>query len=1480
MGGDLRSLVSRHWAPIGIGVLVGIGSAWGATDLLALALVDRFRPELEKQISKPLGHPVRIGAFRGLRPWGIAIGASQILPGPKDDSSVSIQGATIKFAPIASLRRWKPVLNLDLYGSKVTLRRNQQGSYWVLGAPSSAPPPDMDIELGQSQPVKIDFDPSDLSIKATARLKIQLAKKVVGGSAKLFLPEGGRLTLNGLSSWDKPNFRLNTRLEQIRLRPLGPLFPGEKPIELKGQLGGNMQLTLKKGRMTCRGGIGGVSLGIKGGPLSQVLSSPEAKVSCSGGRLRFPGMQWSYGNWKVSLGGAIQLNKAYELDALVRQSDQGIQVLGKVRGNWYRPTFKFSGQWRPKEPFEASKPWMFSSKLAIDWRKRNSVKAFLEHLKINGGGLNVLAAGALYPDLNVSSSQLQVDGKAFSSIPLLEEILGTSVPVNGRFSFTGASSSPRFQLGLNQRLNPLLNRWSLQAKWQQVDSLLRLNSFESEQLKGFAQLPLAISNSGIRIGDLKADINLESFPLDRLGPLLGTPMGGTLSASGKINGPLNQLSPDLSLEVINPEAGPLRLLEDWKGTFVGTDGSGGLLRMASYGAVIPGQLSATLGANWLPTDVQIKRLNGMLSLNGTPALYRWKVRDFKLNGLELAVPPSGSFEGLFGQINGEGRLGLQPFSTDGELVVNNPGLSRLRLKQATLAGQFLNGGYSLKGEMLPPDTGQVTFNTDGNISGPINVNAEVRGLSAKWLTTTGLNIPELLRGSPPAYGRAEDLGELMINTFGGVVDGQLKALAQAHAAIGAFEKQNRKSRPIHLEDLRGQVDAVVDLQGPSFNRMEIDLKARGHLWTEGQDEDLALMVKPFVATMRGPLQGGEGEFSLLHLPFSLLALVAPLPPALRGSIGMQGTYSLVQDRKDLSAELLLEDASLGNESLVFDRGRVALIDNRLNLDLALRSSSTKEPVTLTGQVPLDPSLPLDVRVESHGDGLSFLTAFAGDQVEWRGGETDLKLLFSGSLEALQANGFLVMKDVALIVSDQKIKDLEASMVFDFSRLEVQNLQAKIGANGNLRGQGAIGLLQPTQEKDPFAIEISDARIRLPNANVLVAGNIDVGGALVKPRLGGEILINEGSISPKGSRFIKPKKNQDTAFDSFQPGVRKASAQQAKAPVVSANTLLEEKWDFTKPLALLSPNLESASSQSIRDSIPNLPAIRFENLRLRFGPNLRIAVQPVANFRTKGLLTLNGALDPSLKVQGVVQLLNGRISLLTSTFNLDRRAPNVAVFTPSMGLIPYVDIAMSTKVSDTISFGSGNNAASSNLFESNGEGTLGAGGQLRLVKVLAKVVGPADRIKQNLQLTSSPSMSPKQLAALIGGNSLAGLSGANAGAAIATVFGQALLSPVLGTFSEAFSSRMQVALYPTYVSPQVDNERERVSGRVPPELALVTDIGVDITDQFDFSVLAAPSRSDIPPQGKLTYLIKPNLSISGSVDTQGTWQSELQVFFRF
>jgi translocation and assembly module TamB len=372
------------------------------------------------------------------------------------------------------------------------------------------------------------------------------------------------------------------------------------------------------------------------------------------------------------------------------------------------------------------------------------------------------------------------------------------------------------------------------------------------------------------------------------------------------------------------------------------------------------------------------------------------------------------------------------------------------------------------------------------------------------------------------------------------------------------------------------------------------------------------------------------------------------------------------------------------------------------------------------------------------------------------------------------------------------------------------------------------------------------------------GDLQVTGSLTALEIGGELAIGRGSIN-------------------VQPGRLEA----ASGPVASSGKeLLESRWTFEQPLVLVGSELESDASEALRRGLPQVKAVGFNDLRLRLGPGLTVGVPNLASFGAKGLLRINGRLDPTLTAQGVVRLERGRLNLFTTTFSLDPDAPNVAVFTPSLGLIPYLDIALRTQVSDSLnlgnSLGSGGSLSLAQL-ETTQAGSLN---QLNLVKVFLSVSGPADRLADSLTLRSSPPLPEDRLLALIGGNSLAGLAGAGAGAALATVLGQSLLSPVLGTLSDAFGQRLSFALYPAYVNPTVNSTAERRSGRVPPQLVLGAEIGLDVTERFNASVLAAPNRSDVPPQLNLTYKASELLNVQGSIDTQGAWQTQLQVFFRF
>ncbi len=1455
----------------GISVALVGGGAWFALDRLAAALVDQMRPQLERQLSKPLGHPLRIGEYRGLRFWGIALGPITVEPGPSDASTASVQSVGIAFDPLASLRRWKPVAVIRLQGARLNLRRNPQGSYWIPGIAGDQPPPKLDLAIRLIDPAQVRIEPADLQIRVAGQAAVHLDQSWGDGAFQVVLPEQGRLGLRLKGGWRKPEVDVQARIEKLRLRSLQGLIPTANTLSLDGQLGGDLRLGWKSGQARCAGGLSLVNFTLQADGTQGPLQSPQLQMSCKSDRLQISPSAWSYGPYRATLAGDVALNRTFDLRLKLHEPGQERELRASLQGPWRQPRFAVDGRWRLPDGVPIEAPVQLRLLLTGDWRNPQAVRAQLDRLDLNAPGLRFQAKGAVYPELEVNSERLELAGPAWSRLPLVPDLLGQRAPVRGSFQLRGATLSPELSLALSQQANPLLQDWSLKADWTAAEGIARLRRFSSAELEAKAAVPLRWNAGRSQIGDLDAAVELRAFPLARLGPLVGTTMGGRLSAFGALKGPLNALQPNLDLQLSNPRAGTLQLVETWSGRFEGLAGGGGQLRMASGSGPIGGSLQANLGRNWLPTGVTLRRQRGELTLAGSPASYRWRAQGLPLDGLELALPPKGRFEGLYGRLSGEGTLGLQPLEMAGSITLDQPGLLGLQLRQARLEGTYRNRGYQLTGELLPPETegGLVLLEADGLVGGGLEADLDAQGLSARWLTRGLLSLSELNRDSPDANGHAADLGTLLVDTFGGAIDGQLKALRQLQEELAARDRQDHARAAFHPEHLRGQMDAQIKVSGPSLADLNLDLKARGHLWVEGEDVDHALQIEPFVATLSGPLRDGQGEFSLKHLPFTLLALVVPVPPALQGGLGLSGTYRLGQaSGPELTTELVLENASIGSHRLRLEKGQITLKGKALQLDLALKDEAAAQPVVLTGQVPLEPSGALDVRVLTKGDGLRFLTGFTNDRVAWTGGDARLRLILSGTLQAPQANGFLVVEKGGFAIENQTISDLNTSVVFDFNRLEVQSLQARVGKKGRLEGQGGLGLFRPTQEVEPLNLALKQSRISLPMADVAVTADLTVGGALVRPRLAGKVDISNGKIRPAPALFARGK---STTSDSANTGATRP---------VAFNTLLEEQWDFEQPLVLLGPEVEADTSRSLKAAIPQFPALGFDNLRVTFGPKLAVTVAPIAAFTTQGQLTLNGALDPSLRLQGVVRMLTGRISFFTTTFQLDPRVTNVAVFTPSMGLIPYIDVAMVSRVSDSVSLGSSSNAVSTNVFDSNGTGSFGAAGQLRLVKVMVEASGPADRLADNLVLRSSPPMPRAQLQGLIGGNSLAGLSNSGGGTALAAVLGQSLLTPVIGTLTDAFSQRLQFALYPTYVSPEIQDEQERVSGRVPPQLALVTELGLDVSERFNFSVLAAPNRNDIPPQGTLSYQIDNNLSISGSVDNQGTWQSQFQVFFRF
>ena len=149
------------WLLIGSSAAAGLAVAAGVQllDQSAVRLVSQLRDPLQSSLSASLGHAVEFGTYRGLRPWGFALGPSKAAATALDPSSLHLDELQVRFNPLASLRRWRPVVELHLRGLEARLHRQDDGGFWRFGTPAASeePLPDMDLRFVLPRPARVEL---------------------------------------------------------------------------------------------------------------------------------------------------------------------------------------------------------------------------------------------------------------------------------------------------------------------------------------------------------------------------------------------------------------------------------------------------------------------------------------------------------------------------------------------------------------------------------------------------------------------------------------------------------------------------------------------------------------------------------------------------------------------------------------------------------------------------------------------------------------------------------------------------------------------------------------------------------------------------------------------------------------------------------------------------------------------------------------------------------------------------------------------------------------------------------------------------------------------------------------------------------------------------------------------------------------------------------------------------------------------------
>jgi len=107
-------------AAVGVAA-VGLGVGHWALELALKKVYGHWKPVLERQVTRVMGHPFELGPYQGLGWGGLRVGATRLAPGRFDRSSLTATAGAVSLDPLASLGQGFPVVQISLEGVRADL---------------------------------------------------------------------------------------------------------------------------------------------------------------------------------------------------------------------------------------------------------------------------------------------------------------------------------------------------------------------------------------------------------------------------------------------------------------------------------------------------------------------------------------------------------------------------------------------------------------------------------------------------------------------------------------------------------------------------------------------------------------------------------------------------------------------------------------------------------------------------------------------------------------------------------------------------------------------------------------------------------------------------------------------------------------------------------------------------------------------------------------------------------------------------------------------------------------------------------------------------------------------------------------------------------------------------------------------------------------------------------------------------------------
>ncbi|BAY09558.1 translocation/assembly module TamB domain-containing protein [Calothrix sp. NIES-2098] len=954
-----------------------------------------------------------------------------------------------------------------------------------------------------------------------------------------------------------------------------------------------------------------------------------------------------------------------------------------------------------------------------------------------------------------------------------------------------------------------------------------------------------------QITDLNLNVQAQNYDLQQLPIKLpnAVDLAGKADFAGQITGNLPVPNIQGQLRLRNLAVKNFAFEPVLSGNIQSVQGKGTNLDLAGN----RDRIAFNLNANNRPNSFLINWQQASASGQAQGDNLALKLDSFPLQVLNLSLPANTRLgnTALAGALTGNLLVNQDTLAASGNIAIANPAIGRIKGEQLTAQFRYGNGMANItdsafvKGKSRYAFTGNVSTSTKTpQIQGKLNIN---EGNVQDVLTAIQVfELQDLRNGmAAPTYGKAADLVTVPQGLANQPLLTQIERFYQVDALLAEQQQQRRDANPVpELADLQGTFNGEIALNTATANGIAAQFNLNGQNWSWGKEAEknepgrfyraeqliangsfengvltllpLRIESKDRLIAFKGNIGGNDqsGNLQVKNFPIQALSNFVKLPVGVTGnlntSVALAGSISNPKAR----GELQVTEGTINQKKVESAIASFSYDNGRLNFGSNVTVAGP-EPVNINGSIPYklpfasvapdNDRISLDVKVKN--EGLALLNVLTS-QVMFENGEGEVDITVRGTRQQPQVVGIASVNDATFSAQalPGKIRRVTGKVTFDFDRVIVENLQGKF-SRGQVNAAGEIPIFNSQQAivTNPLTVNLDQLTLRLKGLyEGGASGNLQITGSALNPVIGGKVELFDGQV------LLAEAANTTNSTDSTQ----------GLLPI-EAN-----KQDKTET--------------------KNTPA-RLNNLELSLGKNVQISRPPIINFQATGSLAVNGSLNQPVP-DGKIRLEKGGVNLFTTQFNLARGYEHTATFRKEQPRDPNLDILLFAKVLD------GNLTGDISKLNTTGLSSL------ETVRVEAKVKGPASKLNENLQLTSTPTRSETELVALLGGGFVDTQGRGDSTLGLINIAGSAVFNNFQGAFNQIGNAfgLSELRLFPTVIS---DNPE---AGKSNSTLELALEAGVDISSKFSVSGIKILTAND-PLQWGLNYRITDTIRLRASTN---------------